>query len=309
MMKNTSFLIQLAVVGIALLNAVDSFVTNPSTVYNGAFGHRVARMRQNGSNLQMKYTVVLVRHGESTWNKENRFTGWVDVPLSEKGIKEAEAGGKLLRDAGFNFDVAYTSTLKRAIKTLWIILEQMDLMYIPIVNNWKLNERHYGALQGLNKQETVDKHGKEQVLIWRRSYDIPPPAIEDESDENFPGNDPRYTNVDKSELPFTESLKLTEARFMVDWENVFIPEIKSGKKMLIAAHGNTLRALVKHLDNISEDEITGLNIPTGVPLVYELDEDMKPIVHPDAIAPLSGLYLGDLDEVRARIGAVAAQTK
>lgn len=285
MMKNTSFLIQLAVVGIALLNAVDSFVTNPSTVYNGAFGHRVARMRQNGSNLQMKYTVVLVRHGESTWNKENRFTGWVDVPLSEKGIKEAEAGGKLLRDAGFNFDVAYTSTLKRAIKTLWIILEQMDLMYIPIVNNWKLNERHYGALQGLNKQETVDKHGKEQVLIWRRSYDIPPPAIEDESDENFPGNDPRYTNVDKSELPFTESLKLTEARFMVDWENVFIPEIKSGKKMLIAAHGNTLRALVKHLDNISEDEITGLNIPTGVPLVYELDEDMKPIVHPDAIAP------------------------
>lgn len=309
MMKNTSFLIQLAVVGIALLNAVDSFVTNPSTVYNGAFGHRVARMRQNGSNLQMKYTVVLVRHGESTWNKENRFTGWVDVPLSEKGIKEAEAGGKLLRDAGFNFDVAYTSTLKRAIKTLWIILEQMDLMYIPIVNNWKLNERHYGALQGLNKQETVDKHGKEQVLIWRRSYDIPPPAIEDESDENFPGNDPRYTNVDKSELPFTESLKLTEARFMVDWENVFIPEIKSGKKMLIAAHGNTLRALVKHLDNISEDEITGLNIPTGVPLVYELDEDMKPIVHPDAIAPLSGVYLGDLDEVRARIGAVAAQTK
>ena len=172
-----------------------------------------------------------------------------------------------------------------------------------------MNERHYGALQGLNKQETVDKHGKDQVLIWRRSYDIPPPAIEDESDENFPGNDPRYANVEKSELPFTESLKLTEDRFMGDWEKVFIPEIKAGKKLLIAAHGNTLRALVKHLDGISEDEITGLNIPTGVPLVYELDDDMKPIKHPDSIAPLSGLYLGNLEEVKARIGAVASQTK
>mmetsp|Transcript_24367 Transcript_24367/g.23415 ORF Transcript_24367/g.23415 Transcript_24367/m.23415 type:complete len:308 (-) Transcript_24367:252-1175(-) len=303
------FFFTLAIAGVALTNVVESFVTSSSTVRSGAFGHRSARMEKNGSSLNMKYTVVLVRHGESTWNKENRFTGWVDVPLSEKGLGEAEAGGKLLKEAGYNFDVAYTSTLKRAIKTLWIILEQMDLMYIPIVNNWKLNERHYGALQGLNKQETVDKHGKEQVLIWRRSYDIPPPAIEDESDENYPGNDPRYANVDKAELPFTESLKLTEARFMVDWEKVFIPEIKSGKKLLIAAHGNTLRALVKHLDDISEDEITGLNIPTGVPLVYELDENMKPISHPDAIAPLSGLYLGNLDEVKARIGAVAAQTK
>lgn len=303
------YFLKFVLASVALANVATSFVTNPSAVRSGAFGHRSAKFQQNGSSLGMKYTVVLVRHGESTWNKENRFTGWVDVPLSEKGEKEAKAGGKLLREAGYTFDVAYTSTLKRAIKTLWIVLEQMDLMYIPIVNNWRLNERHYGALQGLNKQETVDKHGKDQVLIWRRSYDIPPPAIEDESDENFPGNDPRYANVEKSELPFTESLKLTEDRFMGDWEKVFIPEIKAGKKLLIAAHGNTLRALVKHLDGISEDEITGLNIPTGVPLVYELDDDMKPIKHPDSIAPLSGLYLGNLEEVKARIGAVASQTK
>jgi len=260
------------------------------------------------SNLDMKYTLVLVRHGESTWNLENRFTGWYDCPLSETGLREAHEGGVLLRDGGYTFDVAYTSTLKRAIKTLWIVLEEMDLMYIPIVNTWRLNERHYGALQGLNKQETVDKHGKEQVLIWRRSYDIPPPPLEPGSIYD-PTNDPRYKNVPKEDLPTTESLKLTEERFMVDWENIFVPEIKSGKKILIAAHGNTLRALVKHLDGISSDEITGLNIPTGVPLVYELDEDLKPIPHKDAIAPLQGHYLGNLDDVRKRIGAVMAQTK
>ena len=256
----------------------------------------------------MKYTLVLVRHGESTWNKENRFTGWVDCPLSEEGEDEAHRGGALLRDEGFTFDKAYTSTLKRAIKTLWIVLEELDLMYIPIVNNWRLNERHYGALQGLNKQETVDKHGKEQVLVWRRSYDIPPPDI-DESSEYYPGNDPMYANVPKSDLPKAESLKLTEERFMPEWDSVLVPEIKSGKKILIAAHGNTLRALVKHLDNISSDEIPGLNIPTGVPLVYELDENMKPIPHPDAIAPLTGRYLGDQEEIKSRIGAVMAQTK
>jgi 2,3-bisphosphoglycerate-dependent phosphoglycerate mutase len=256
----------------------------------------------------MKYTLVLVRHGESTWNKENRFTGWVDCPLSEAGEEEAHKGGQLLREGGYHFDKAYTSTLKRAIKTLWIVLEEMDLMYLPITNNWRLNERHYGALQGLNKQETVDKHGKDQVLEWRRSYNIPPPDI-DEDSEYFPGNDPMYKDVPKEDLPKAESLKLTEERFMSWWEDTLVPEIKSGTKILIAAHGNTLRALVKHLDNISPEDITGLNIPTGVPLVYELDEELKPIPHKDAIAPLSGHYLGDQEEVRNRIGAVAAQTK
>lgn len=260
------------------------------------------------SCLEMKYTLVLVRHGESTWNDENRFTGWYDCPLSEKGLQEANDGAKLLKEAGYTFDVAYTSTLKRAIKTLWIILEEMNLMYIPIVNTYRLNERHYGGLQGLNKQETVDKHGKDQVLIWRRSYDIPPPEL-DESSEHYPGNDPMYADVPKEELPKTESLKLTEDRFLVEWDDKLVPLIKSGKKVIIAAHGNTLRALVKHLDGISKDDITGLNIPTGVPLVYELDEDMKPIAQDDAIAPLTGKYLGDLDAVRERIGAVAAQTK
>lgn len=256
----------------------------------------------------MKYTVVLVRHGESTWNEENRFTGWYNCPLSVKGTGEALQGAKLLKEAGFTFDVAYTSTLQRAIKTLWIILEEMNLMYIPIINTWRLNERHYGALQGLNKQETVDKHGKDQVLIWRRSYDIPPPEL-DESSEHYPGNDPMYSDVPKEDLPLTESLKLTEDRFMVEWDEKMVPLIKSGKKVIIAAHGNTLRALVKHLDGISSEEITGLNIPTGVPLVYELDENMKPIAHADGIAPLSGRYLGDVEEIKQRIGAVASQTK
>jgi len=257
----------------------------------------------------MSHTLVLVRHGESTWNNENRFTGWYDCPLSEKGLGEAASGGKLLKEEGFTFDIAYTSTLKRAIKTLWLVLEELDLMYIPIVNTWRLNERHYRGLQGLNKQETVDKHGKDQVLVWRRSYDIPPPEAETTS-EHYPGNDPKYANVDPKDLPLTESLKLTEDRFMIYWNDILVPEIKSGKKVLIAAHGNTLRALVKHLDDISSESITGLNIPTGVPLIYELDEDtLKPIVQENAIAPLSGRYLGDQADIQARIGAVMAQTK
>jgi 2,3-bisphosphoglycerate-dependent phosphoglycerate mutase len=296
----------------AFMNSPSQRVVTPSRSFGSAIQQRSAQTRHHATSgrtsLSMKYTVVLVRHGESTWNKENLFTGWADCPLSEKGVEEATAGGDLLKAEGLTFDVAYTSTLKRAIKTLWIILEQMDLMYIPIVNTWRLNERHYGALQGLNKQETVDKYGKDQVLVWRRSYDIPPPDL-DEDSEHYPGNDPRYANVDKADLPLAESLKLTEARFMVDWEKTLIPEIKSGKKILIAAHGNTLRALVKHLDGISEDDITGLNIPTGVPLIYELDEDMKPIKQKDAIFPLQGRYLGDQAEVNARIGAVVAQTK
>lgn len=256
----------------------------------------------------MKYTLVLVRHGESVWNEENRFTGWYDCPLNAKGTGEAMQGAKLLKEEGFTFDLAYTSTLQRAIKTLWLILEELHLMYIPIKNTWRLNERHYGALQGLNKQETVDKHGKDQVLVWRRSYDIPPPAL-DMSSEHYPGNDPTYKDVPKEDLPLTESLELTGKRFMVEWEGQLVPLIKSGKKIIIAAHGNSLRALVKHLDGISKDEICGLNIPTGVPLVYELDDDLKPIPHPDAIPPLSGRYLGNQEEIKQRIGAVAAQTK
>lgn len=296
----------------AFMTSPSQRVVSPTRTFGSAIQQRSAQTRNHATrgstSLSMKYTLVLVRHGESTWNKENLFTGWADCPLSEKGVVEATAGGDLLQAEGLTFDVAYTSTLKRAIKTLFIILEQMDLMYIPIVNTWRLNERHYGALQGLNKQETVDKYGKDQVLIWRRSYDIPPPDLTEDS-EHYPGNDPRYADVDKADLPFAESLKLTEARFMVDWHNTLVPEIKSGKKILIAAHGNTLRALVKHLDDISEDDITGLNIPTGVPLIYELDEDMKPIKQDAAIAPLQGRYLGDQDEVKARIGAVVAQTK
>mmetsp|Transcript_125 Transcript_125/g.202 ORF Transcript_125/g.202 Transcript_125/m.202 type:complete len:312 (-) Transcript_125:185-1120(-) len=296
----------------AFMNSPSQRVVTPSRSFGSAIQQRSAQTSNHAtrgsSSLSMKYTLVLVRHGESTWNKENLFTGWADCPLSEKGVVEATAGGDLLKAEGLSFDVCYTSTLKRAIKTLWIILEQMDLMYIPIVNTWRLNERHYGALQGLNKQETVDKYGKDQVLVWRRSYDIPPPDL-DEDNIHYPGNDPRYASVDKADLPLAESLKLTEARFMVDWEKTLIPEIKSGKKILIAAHGNTLRALVKHLDGISEDDITGLNIPTGVPLIYELDEDMKPIKQNNAIAPLQGRYLGDQEEVKARIGAVVAQTK
>jgi 2,3-bisphosphoglycerate-dependent phosphoglycerate mutase len=245
------------------------------------------------------YKVVLLRHGESTWNKENRFTGWTDVDLNEKGIEEAKASGKILKEEGFDFDIAFTSVLKRALRTLWLCLEGMDRLWIPVEKNWRLNERHYGALQGLNKAETAEKHGEEQVLIWRRSYDIPPPALE-KTDERFPGNFPAYKDVDEADLPTTESLKLTVDRFLPYWFDTIAPTIKSGKKVLIAAHGNSLRALVKYLDNVSEEEIIKLNIPTGVPLVYELDEDLRPIKH---------YYLGDADEIAAKAAAVAAQGK
>jgi len=245
------------------------------------------------------YKVVLLRHGESSWNKENRFTGWTDVDLNEKGIEEAKASGKILKEEGFDFDIAFTSVLKRALRTLWLCLEGMDRLWIPVEKNWRLNERHYGALQGLNKAETAEKHGEEQVLIWRRSYDIPPPALE-KTDERFPGNFPAYKDVDEADLPTTESLKLTVDRFLPYWFDTIAPTIKSGKKVLIAAHGNSLRALVKYLDNVSEEEIIKLNIPTGVPLVYELDEDLRPIKH---------YYLGDADEIAAKAAAVAAQGK
>ncbi len=245
------------------------------------------------------YKVVLLRHGESEWNKENRFTGWTDVDLSQKGLEEAAKGGLLLKAEGYTFDVAYTSVLKRAIRTLWIVMDKMDLMWIPVIRNWRLNERHYGALQGLNKAETAAKHGEEQVLIWRRSYDIPPPALE-VSDPRHPSHDRRYASLTPSELPATECLKDTVARFVPYWENEIAPAVKSGKRVLIAAHGNSLRALVKYLDNVSEAEILKLNIPTGIPLVYELDGNMKPIKH---------YYLGDPAEVEKAISAVKNQGK
>mmetsp|Transcript_1467 Transcript_1467/g.2589 ORF Transcript_1467/g.2589 Transcript_1467/m.2589 type:complete len:309 (+) Transcript_1467:98-1024(+) len=296
---------------LATVSATSAFVapsTNQHLRQIAPLAPTTTASRTATSTELYNHKLVLVRHGESEWNDLNIFTGWADASLNTKGLGEAAEGGNYLKEAGFTFDVAYTSVLKRAIKTLWIILEELDLMYIPIKNDWRLNERHYGALQGLNKQETVDKHGKDQVLIWRRSYDIPPPEC-DKSSEYYPGNDPRYANVDPSQLPTTESLKLTGERFMPLWEEEIVPTIKSGKKVVIAAHGNTLRALVKHLDGISEDEITGLNIPTGVPLVYEFDDDMNVVPNENAIAPLQGLYLGDLENVRARIEGVANQTK
>lgn len=245
------------------------------------------------------HKLVLIRHGESEWNKLNLFTGWTDVDLTEKGTAEAHEGGKLLREGGYTFDIAYTSVLKRAIKTLAIVLDEMDQMWIPVVKNWRLNERHYGALQGLNKAETAEKYGKEQVLEWRRSYNTPPPAL-DKTDDRYPGKDPRYAALDEEEIPLTESLELTVHRFIPYWKGTIVPTIKSGRKVVIAAHGNSLRALVKHLDNISEEEIVGLNIPTGVPLVYELDDDLKPIKH---------YYLGDQDKINAAINSVASQTE
>lgn len=245
------------------------------------------------------YKVVLLRHGESVWNRENRFTGWTDVDLSGKGIEEANEGGRLLREEGYVFDVAYTSVLKRAIRTLWIVMDRLDLMWIPVHNSWRLNERHYGALQGLNKAETAAKFGEEQVKIWRRSYDVRPPAL-DRSDPRFPGHDPRYKGLSEAELPTTECLKDTVARFLPYWQETIAPAVKSGQRAIIAAHGNSLRALVKYLDNVSDEEIVGLNIPTGVPLVYELDENLKPITH---------YYLGDPEKVKAAMDAVAAQGK
>lgn len=245
------------------------------------------------------YKVVLLRHGESTWNKENRFTGWTDVDLSEKGLQEAKKAGQVLNQEGYKFDIAYTSVLKRAIRTLWITLDGLDLMWIPVIRNWRLNERHYGALQGLNKAETAQKFGEDQVKVWRRSYDIQPPALE-KTDDRFPGKDPRYADLKETELPVTECLKDTVARFVPYWEDTIAPMVKSGKRVLITAHGNSLRALVKYLDNIPDNEIVELNIPTGIPLVYELDANLKPIKH---------YYLGDQEEIQKAAAAVAAQGK
>jgi 2,3-bisphosphoglycerate-dependent phosphoglycerate mutase len=243
--------------------------------------------------------LVLVRHGESDWNKQNRFTGWTDVDLSEKGRQEALEGGQVLKREGYAFDVAYTSVLKRAIRTLWTVLDEMDLMWIPVHRSWRLNERHYGALQGLNKSETAAKFGEDQVKIWRRSYDIRPPALEP-ADERYPGHDPRYKSLTAAELPLTECLKDTVERFLPYWHGTIAPAVQAGQKVLIAAHGNSLRALVKYLDNVSEQNIVSLNIPTGMPLVYELD---------DALKPVRSYYLGDPEKVKAAMEAVAAQGK
>jgi 2,3-bisphosphoglycerate-dependent phosphoglycerate mutase len=241
--------------------------------------------------------LVLLRHGESTWNKENRFTGWTDVDLSEKGRHEALEAGQTLKKEGFVFDLAYTSVLKRAIRTLWIALDELDLMWIPVYRSWRLNERHYGALQGLNKAETAAKFGEAQVKVWRRSYDIQPPVLT-RDDPRFPGHDPRYRSLSPADLPLTECLKDTVNRFLPYWHESIAPAVKSGQKVLIAAHGNSLRALVKYLDEIPETDIVELNIPTGMPLVYELDDNLKPLQH---------YYLGDPEKVKAAMEVVAAQ--
>lgn len=245
------------------------------------------------------YKLVLLRHGESQWNMENRFTGWADVDLTEKGKEEAKAAGELLKNEGFTFDKAFTSVQKRAIRTLWFTLDGLDLMWIPVERSWKLNERFYGGLTGMNKAETAKKYGDDQVLIWRRSYDVPPPEL-DKSSEYYPGNQARYAHLTDDELPTTECLKDTVARVIPYFESTIAPEIKAGKKIVIAAHGNSLRALVKYLDGISEEEILKLNIPTGVPLVYELDENLKPI---------KNYYLGDQEALAAKLEAVANQGK
>jgi 2,3-bisphosphoglycerate-dependent phosphoglycerate mutase len=245
------------------------------------------------------HKLVLVRHGESTWNRENRFTGWTDVDLSERGVQEAHEAGRTLRNDMYVFDVAFTSVLKRAIRTLWIMLDELDQMWIPVHNHWRLNERHYGALQGLNKAEMASKYGEEQVLIWRRSYDVRPPALE-KTDERYPGSDPRYQDMNEKDIPLCESLKDTVNRFLPYWHDVLAPAVRSGKRVLISAHGNSLRALVKYLDNVSEDAIVNLNIPTGIPLIYELSDDLKPIRH---------YYLGDEESIRKAIESVVAQGK
>jgi 2,3-bisphosphoglycerate-dependent phosphoglycerate mutase len=245
------------------------------------------------------HKLVLLRHGESAWNKENLFTGWTDVDLSEKGREEAKESGWLLKEQGYTFDLAYTSVLKRAIRTLWIALDEMDLMWIPVIRDWRLNERHYGALQGLNKAQTAAKYGEQQVKVWRRSYDIRPPALEP-GDPRFPGNDPRYQGLPGEQLPLTECLKDTVERFLPCWQQLIAPTVQSRKRVLIAAHGNSLRALVKYLDNIPEAEIVELNIPTGMPLVYELDDELR---------PLRNYYLGDADRVKQAMEAVASQGK
>jgi 2,3-bisphosphoglycerate-dependent phosphoglycerate mutase len=243
------------------------------------------------------HKVVLLRHGQSTWNLENRFTGWTDVDLTPRGVEEARQSAQLLREEGYTFDVAYTSVLKRSVRTLWIVLDDMDLMWLPVVRHWRLNERHYGALQGLNKAETAELHGEEQVKLWRRSYSTPPPALDPE-DERHPGHDPRYAGLSADELPRSESLKDTVDRFLPYWHETIAPDIRSGRRVLIVAHGNSLRALVKYLDDMSDEAIVGLNIPTGIPLVYELDDDLRPIRHD---------YLGDPDAAKKAAEAVARQ--
>ncbi len=243
--------------------------------------------------------IVLLRHGESVFNKENRFTGWTDVDLSTKGLEEARNCGRLLQKEHFVFDIAFTSVLKRAIRTLWITLDEMDQMWIPINHSWRLNERHYGALQGLNKAETAAKYGEKQILIWRRSYDTQPPALTLD-DTRYPGLDPRYQNLTKRNIPLTECLKDTVERFLPYWSETIVPMVQSGRRVIIAAHGNSLRALVKHLDNISNQDVLELNIPTGIPLVYELDDNLKPIQH---------YYLGDQAEIEKAMQAVANQGK
>jgi 2,3-bisphosphoglycerate-dependent phosphoglycerate mutase len=243
--------------------------------------------------------LVLLRHGESLWNKENRFGGWTDTDLSERGIAEAKKAGQILKQQGYTFDVAFTSVLKRAIRTLWIVLDVMDLMWIPVLRSWRLNERYYGALQGLNKSETAAKFGEEQVLIWRRSYDVQPPVV-DRRDERYPGNEPKYRDLDAKELPLTESLKDTSHRVLPYWHDTILPMIQAGKRAIISAHGNSLRALVKYLDNINDQEILSLNVPTGIPLVYELDDNLE---------PKQSYYLGDPEEVRRAMEAVAQQGK
>jgi 2,3-bisphosphoglycerate-dependent phosphoglycerate mutase len=245
------------------------------------------------------HKVVLLRHGESTWNRENRFTGWTDVDLSERGRAEAEEAGRLLREGGYGFDIAYTSMLKRAIRTLGIGLDALDQLWIPVIKSWRLNERHYGALQGLNKAETAARHGDAQVKIWRRSYDIPPPPLPPDDDRHA-GHDPRYAALRPSDLPLTESLKDTVARFLPYWHETIAPTIRSGQRVVIAAHGNSLRALVKYLDDVAEADIVELNIPTGIPLVYELDDELRPLRH---------YYLGDPQKAAAAAAAVANQTK
>jgi len=245
------------------------------------------------------YKLVLVRHGQSEWNLENRFTGWTDVGLTQQGRAEAVEAGKLLKEGGYVFDMAYTSVLRRAIQTLWIVLEEMNLEWIPVINAWQLNERHYGNLQGLNKTEMAEKFGEEQVHIWRRSYDVPPPPL-DESDERHPKHDRRYASLGPEQLPATESLKITLERVIPYWHSTLVPAIESGKRVIVAAHGNSIRALVKYLDNISDEEIPGLNIPTGLPLVYELEKNLKPI---------KSYYLGDPEEAAKKAEAVANKAK
>lgn len=245
------------------------------------------------------YKIVLMRHGESTWNLENRFTGWTDVDLTAKGEAEAREAGRVMKEAGFEFDVCYTSVLKRAIRTLWLSLDEMDRMWVPVVHDWRLNERHYGALQGLNKAETAAQYGDEQVLVWRRSYDVPPNPLE-ASDPRTSFNDPRYAGVAKDQIPLTECLKDTVVRVMPAWRDEIAPAVKSGKRILISAHGNSLRALIKELDGISDADIVSLNIPNGQPLVYELDADLKPI---------KSYYLGDQAAIAAAMHAVASQGK